>query len=904
MLHSRNHFYVKGCMLQDDKFSKTEKANWTRHFYYEKYSYLSRYLFSILFSAMALLLQYALAPYIGFRPYFLVYPAAFIVATLMGFWPAVLAVILLGLGGEFFIAEPRFMFTFSSEEFFRVSIYFFVTIATIKLITFRHRRERKLAEYLAVLENSENKFRMMADKAPVLIWISNAQKKFIWFNQGWLNFTGKTSEEELGNSRVDEIHPDDKIKYLETYQTHFTERSEFKIEYRLKHHSGEYRWIVDHGVPRFDENGMFQGFIGASVDIHESKLLQDKLRENEDRMKSYIDSMPQMVFIADKEGNIIHWNQRWFHYAREAGDVHGWEWKNRPIHHPDDLQRTIETWTESVRTGRPYQIEYRLRRHDGEYRWHLGRAEALRNERGEIIQWFGTNTDIHEHKLAEEKLAALNILIEKEKAKYETIFSSSPVAIAVVRGKDPVFEMCNKEYLKLIGKTDIIGKHILEVLPEVQSQPFLKYLDGVFETGVPFEGKEAPLYLTKEDGRREVKYLDFIYQRIEESGKPYGIFVQVVDTTDKVLARKKLEESEKRFRTIAEAVPGIVFSADANGKGDYFSSRWYEMTGQTPGQPNDFARIIHPDDVKRTLDKWQNCVETGDIFENECRIRIENLKEYRWFLSRAVPFRNDQGEIIKWFGHHTEIHELRLTQEALQESVRARDEFLSIASHELKTPLTSLKLQHQVMIKSMSKSTSPFEERIVAVARQTDKQISKLDRLIDDMLDVSRIRAGKLYINREWFEIIDFVYEISERMKIHFPDIHFPDTSNGNEIQVHWDKLRIEQVLVNLLTNAIRYGNKKPITVKVFEQNGTVNISVIDKGIGIAENAREKIFSRFERAVSANEVSGLGLGLFITKQIVNAHGGSVRVESELGEGSTFIVEIPKVEKESDESSNL
>lgn len=889
-------------MLQDDKFSKTEKSNWARHFDYEKYSHLSRYLFSILISVLALFLQYELLPFIGPRIYFLIYPAAFIVAALFGFGPAVLVTVILGVCGEYLFSVPRF--DFDQTEILRIPIFFFLTIATIKLITFRHAREKKLAEYLAVLQNSEDKFRMMADKTPVLIWITNAQKKYIWLNKGWLDFTGRSFEDEISSSRAESIHPDDLDKFYEFCQHHFVNRTEFKMEYRMKHHSGEYRWVTDHGVPRFDEHGMFQGFIGACVDIHETKLTQVRLKENEDRMKSYIDFMPQMVFIADKEGNVIHWNQRWFQFAGEAGDVHGWEWKNRPIHHPDDLERTMETWSESIRTGKSYQIEYRLRRHDGEYRWHLGRAEAVRNERGEIIQWFGTNTDIHEHKLAEEKLAALNILIEKEKVKYQNIFSSSPAAIAVVRGKEPVFEMCNKEYLKLIGKTDIIGKHVLEVLPEVQSQPFLNYLNGVFETGVPFKGKEAPLYLTKEDGSREVKYLDFIYQRIEESGKPYGIFVQVVDTTDKVLARKKLEESEKRFRTIAEAVPGIVWSADADGKGDYFSSRWYEMTGQIQGQPNDFSKIIHPDDIKATLDKWHHCVRTGDIFENELRIWMENLKEYRWFLSRAVPFRNDYGEIIKWFGNHTEIHELRLTQEALQESVRARDEFLSIASHELKTPLTSLKLQHQVMIKSLSKSTSPFEERIVSVARQTDKQISKLDRLIDDMLDVSRISAGKLFINREWFEIIDFVNEITERMKVHFPDIHFPDITLGNKIQVHWDKLRIEQVLVNLLTNAIRYGNKKPITVKVSELNGTVNVSVIDNGIGIAENAREKIFSRFERAVSANEVSGLGLGLFITKQIVTAHEGTVRVESELGEGSTFIVEIPIVEKENSESSNL
>lgn len=892
MVSSPSHNFVKGCMLQDVNLSKREKTYWVRQLGLENRSLLAGYFLSIVISAAALILQYELIPFIGPRLYYLIYPAVFVVATIAGFGPAVLCVLLCGIFGEYFLAGPTFGFPNDKKEILRVSIFFVTTIATIKLISFRHHRERKLAEYLAVLENSEEKFRMMADKAPVLIWISNAQSKYSWFNKGWLDFTGKSSEDELKQSRMDGIHPEDQQSYLETYSSHFSTRTEFRIEYRMKHYSGEYRWVTDHGVPRFDENGLFQGFVGACVDINESRLAQEKLQENEARINSYFDSMPQMVFIADKDGNIIHWNQVWHGYAREAGDVTGWEWKNKSLHHPDDLQKTIETWSESVKTGKPYEIEYRLRRYDGEYRWHLGRAVPLRNEKGEIVQWFGTNTDIHEHKMAEEKLSSLNILIAKEKKMYEAIFAASPAGIALVRGREHILEIGNKEYLKLIGKEDIIGKNVLDVLPEVESQPFIKYLNDVFETGIPFEGKEAKLYLENENGTREEKYLDFIYQRIEESGKPYGIFAQVVDTTDKVLARKELEKSEKRFRTIAEAAPGIVWSANPDGKADYFSHRWYEMTGQIPGQPNNFIKIIHPDDIDETLNRWQHCVNTGEIYENKFRLWIESLGEHRWFLSRAVPFRNDNGDIIKWYGHHTDIHELRMTQEALQESVRARDEFLSIASHELKTPLTSLKLQSQVMIKSINKNIIPSEEKVMLMASQTDKQIKRLDRLIDDMLDVSRIRSGKLAIMRETFDLYELVNEITDRMRAHFPDIYFPDYSADKKLLVHWDKMRIEQVIVNLYTNAIRYGKKNPITVRVGHENDNVLIRVIDQGIGIEESVQEKIFSRFERAVNANEISGLGLGLFISRQIVLAHNGTIRVESEPGKGSTFIVDLP------------
>lgn len=232
-----------------------------------------------------------------------------------------------------------------------------------------------------------------------------------------------------------------------------------------------------------------------------------------------------------------------------------------------------------------------------------------------------------------------------------------------------------------------------------------------------------------------------------------------------------------------------------------------------------------------------------------------------------------------------------------KEHVAARDEFLSIASHELKTPLTSLKLQAQVMLRAINRQDpnvySP--ERIMGLIKQIDTQTTRLTRLVDDMLDLSRIRTGKLRIEKRPVELAEMVIDVVERLRPQFverigeiPRVKIEKNSVGD-----WDKFRIEQVLTNLLTNALKYGNDRPVDVIIAGDDKMAKVIVRDYGIGIAKENVSKIFERFERAgISASEVSGLGLGLFITRQIIRSHGGTIDVESEIGKGSTFTVSLP------------
>jgi signal transduction histidine kinase len=225
------------------------------------------------------------------------------------------------------------------------------------------------------------------------------------------------------------------------------------------------------------------------------------------------------------------------------------------------------------------------------------------------------------------------------------------------------------------------------------------------------------------------------------------------------------------------------------------------------------------------------------------------------------------------------------------EATKMRDEFISIASHELKTPLTSLKLQTQMTRRQITRPETFNYEKIQKQLDYTINQIDRLNKLVDDMLDISRISTGKLNLQKTTLNLSSLLSELIERFMPQFElsgsEVH---TDITPEVTGQWDAYKIEQVINNLFSNAIRYSPQKPIHIRLEDGPEKIILSVRDEGVGIAPENLDRIFERFERAVTTN--SGLGLGLYITRQIVELHHGKISASSTLGKGSTFIIELP------------
>lgn len=273
-----------------------------------------------------------------------------------------------------------------------------------------------------------------------------------------------------------------------------------------------------------------------------------------------------------------------------------------------------------------------------------------------------------------------------------------------------------------------------------------------------------------------------------------------------------------------------------------------------------------------------------------------------WMIAQLKKFRTNEQELQSLLESKEELVEqlqsqnaaLQEAEKAMQETIRIREEFLSIASHELKTPLTSLKLQVQMLTRRMEHNDSDLVERapVSRLIQTANRQLDRLTGLVDDMLDISRIENGKFHLVKEDVDLGQLVRDVVDR---HAEQLAAAGCKvrilTESEIIGRWDPFRLEQVLINLLTNAMKYGAGRPIEISV-TADGLAQLVVKDNGLGIAEHDRDRIFQRFERAISANNISGLGLGLYITKQIVDNHGGAIQVQSELGRGSEFRVELP------------
>lgn len=377
---------------------------------------------------------------------------------------------------------------------------------------------------------------------------------------------------------------------------------------------------------------------------------------------------------------------------------------------------------------------------------------------------------------------------------------------------------------------------------------------------------------------------------------------KTIQKQDKQLREHELAElrrsEQERYENLTESIPQMVWTCDTNGNMDYFNNRWFQYTGLTKEESLDegWLQPIHPEDREQVKQSWQNQFKSGQTFEMEYRLLRDQDQTYRWHLARAIPIKNGKLRVNEWVGTYTDIEDQKNAQIALNNTLQARDEFFSIASHELKTPLNSLGLKMQILERQILKTTDDvLPKKMVAEAVEFSKnQMFRLESLIDNLLDISRIRLKRLTVDRSRLDLTTIVSEVASRMEDQAKLVDSPITiHNGSSIFGEWDKLRLEQVITNLISNAIKYGNSEPIDVSVSDNGDSAILKVKDHGIGIPKSDQERIFERFERVSPTSGIGGLGLGLYIVKQIVEAHGGTIRLESEVGNGSEFIVELPK-----------
>jgi PAS domain S-box-containing protein len=360
-------------------------------------------------------------------------------------------------------------------------------------------------------------------------------------------------------------------------------------------------------------------------------------------------------------------------------------------------------------------------------------------------------------------------------------------------------------------------------------------------------------------------------------------------------ARSEAEAQRTQLRTITDRLPALIAYIDPQDRYRFVNQAYETWFGIRPEEAHGqtMQAVLGEQGYAQVKDHIHQAL-AGEEVRYETELTLKDGRT-RYVLPHYIPDRDAQGRVRGIVAIAHDITERKQTEEAIQQAVRLRDEFLSVASHELKTPLTSLSLRLQLLAReAAAQDSSPFVARVRTHIEAGRKQVQRLADLVGDLLDVARISSGKMQLRWEPVDFASVVREVVARMEPQAAKaessltVELPEALEGTS-----DRMRLEQVAENLLTNAIKYGAGQPILVRMEATPEQVTLTVKDQGIGIAPEHQARIFERFERAVSDRNYGGLGLGLYITRTLVQAMGGDIGVRSAPGQGATFTVNLPR-----------
>ena len=718
---------------------------------------------------------------------------------------------------------------------------------------------------------------------PAVIWITNAEGYCTYLNQNWYSYTGQSAGEAEGFGWLDAIHPDDRSGVKESFISASQNHTEYHGKYRLKTGNGEYRWVVDTGKPRFSALGEFQGLTGTVVDVNEDVMKSQVNMDMGHRARTIVEEATvatavytgyNMKIELANDAMLAIWGKERSVIGKPLMDALP-EIAGQPF---IDLLRKVYT-TGEIYWGKEDRADLMVngKLQTGYYNFTY---KPLRNEKGEIYGILNMAVDITEQHLARMK-------VEESEHRYHEIIYASPSLIVTFEGKDNLIKIANDAIIEVWGKgKNVIGKPLLELLPELREQGFDEIIKQVYETGEAYRAFEMPVNLVRY-GKEETHYYNFIYypQRDIE-GNIFGIVGSATEVTPQAIINKKIKESESHFRQMADLMPEKVVNTDAEGNSIYFNHHWFDYTGLSENEleQEGWTSRIHGDDIVKYQKRWMHSLKTGENFEVEIRLRDKN-GEYKWHLSRAEAVKDESGNIKMWIGTNTDIQRLKGEE-------KRKEDFLKVVSHELKTPVTSIKGYVQLLLtmvksqKDQSVSKLPLKSSLERI----DHQIIRLTRLISEMLDITRIEEKKMGLQMQEFNLNNLVTQTVQ-------DINYTNTKHKIEINhedvcfVFGDKDRIGQVVINLVTNAIKYSPEshdvKIRIQKTGEDKATVYVT--DNGVGIDSEKLPHIFERFYRIVEEEEdtYSGFGIGLYLVQEIIERHNGSIEVKSVKGEGSEF-----------------
>ena len=753
-------------------------------------------------------------------------------------------------------------------------------------------RTRELAIANETLRESERSSRLVVDSIPGPVALLTAAGEVEFANRQILEYTGQPLEELKQWGTNGTVHPEDLPHVIQVFTQSIGSGNPYEIAQRLRRSDGAYRWFQNSGFPLRDTSGRIMRWCVLLTDIDERKRAEDALRESERESRLIVDSIPGLVATFTPAGEVEFVNRQVLeYYGKTLEELKRWETTDAT--YPEDRPRAVEHFTHSIASGNPFEFEVRTRRFDGVYRWFQSRGFPLRDTNGHIVRWYNLLIDIDERKRAEEALAAserhLKLLIDTIPA---LAWSARP---------DGSAEFFNQLYLDFIGLSAEQASGwgwTAAVHPED--------LKGLAATWQHIMASEAPGETEARLRRYDGDYRWFMFRvnpLRDETGtivKWYGVNT---DIEDRKGAEEELRRSERGLRQMTETIPEMLWSATPDGAIDYCNTRFLNYTGFSEEEVMGagWQKTIHPDDAARVAPVWMSCVASGAQYRVEVRTFHATDGTYRLCAVTALPLLDEHGHILKWHGTIVDMHdwkqaqeEIRNTQAALAHVTRVMtmSELTASIAHEVNQPLSGIITNANTCLRMLNANPPDVEG-----ARETARRTIRDGNRAADVI----VRLRALFSKKEFsLEPMDLNEATREVIALTLSDLQRNRVLLQSELaqdlpRIVGDRLQLQQVILNLLRNAsdamVGVGDRpRQLLIRTEGEDGDrVRVSVRDAGVGIDAQSMNKLFDAFYTTKS----EGMGIGLSVSRSIIERHHGRLWAEPNDGPGATFSFSIPR-----------
>ena len=743
-----------------------------------------------------------------------------------------------------------------------------------------------------LLEESEGRFRRVADTAPVFLWETDQDALCSYVNKPWLDFTGRKLEQELGNGWADNIHPDDLQSCTRTYRLAYQAQREFKMEYRLRRADGEFRWLQDHGVPRFTPDGSFLGFTGSCLDINEIKQTKQDREELLGRLLKIAGRVPGVIY----QYRLRPDGTSCFPFASEAirdiyrvtpQEVREDASKVFANLHPADSDGVVESIQKSAQDLTPWQHEYRVKFADGTVRQLYGDAVPQREEDGSVL-WHGFITDITERKQQDEDLRQLAERLSLATKAGQVGIWDWDVGNDRLVWDDHMYRQYGITRNQFAGAYEAwtAGLH-----PDDRER-------GDAEIHMALRGEKdfnTEFRVVWPDGSIHHIRAMALVQR-NAAGEPLHLIGTNWDITDQERLDNELRESAAYARSLIEVNLDPLVTISVEGKITDVNEATVLATGLPREQlvGADFSECFTEPDKARA--GYREAFTEGFVRDYPLALRHASGRTAD-VLYNASVYRDAEGNVLGVFAAARDITERKRAEAVVLQNVaraeelaRLKSRFVSMASHELRTPIANILLACD-LLKNFGGAMPA--ERSEAILSGLMAGVTSMVRTLDDLLLAGKIEEGKLPYTPARFALLGFLKRCCLEVQ---PDLTLPSRIEigfrDAGLGITADERLLHHVLKNLLENALKYSppdTKVELGVEVGP--GSLTFSVLDRGIGVPEAERKFLFDAFSRASNVGDRPGSGLGLFIAQKCAQAHGGRMRYAPQPS-GSVFSVAIP------------